>query len=322
MKKIYLLVLTGLSIFGLISCSLNEETTTNETTTIETTTYSEEVVIEIKDEEYVLGFSEDEDKSLFDLIEESSIELDYYETDYGNMITRIGSVEEDSFHWISFTKNNDFATEGLDTISYEDGDVFSFSEDLKDWQQTFIAEYQGSDTFGLLFILNDEYFYVENQNLPGEWIESDLIVGLSYEITGSLDSTRLDEDNFYLAVDTIEENVIDDFTELYSSDEGDIVYIVFTVTELEQSYEFGSEVFAEDINGLSSKDISENLNPSYTTDYIFYTFPDEITLEVGKSYVGRFIYQTYEPNQNLQFGLTKENIQGEETDYFVEEIEE
>ena len=325
MKKLFL-VLTGFILFGVVSCNANNEQTTvlktTTATTTATTTYSEAVTIEIDDSEYVLGFSETDELSLFELIEESSIELDYYETAYGNMITEIGSIKEDSFHWISFTKNNDFAMEGLDTISYEDGDVFTFSVQLKTWQQTFVAEYQGLETNGLQFALNDEIFYIVEADLTSDWSVNSLIEGMRYEILGSLDSTKLDEEEYYIIPDNIETDVITDFTELYSLNQGEIVYIQFIVTDLEESISYGYEVFAKDINGLSSRDISENLNNSYSTDYIFYTFPDEINLEIDKTYIARFILKTFEPNNNFQFGLYTNNIQGEEADYFIIEIEE
>ncbi|MFW5794283.1 MAG: hypothetical protein ACOCV1_02260 [Bacillota bacterium] len=318
MKKLFLLVLTSIIFLGIVSC-VGEETT--DLTTV-TTTYNETVIIEIEEQEHVLGFSDSNDKSLFELIEESDIELSYYETDFGNMITKIGSIKDDSFHWISFTKNNDLATEGLDTIAYEDGDVFTFTAALKTWQQTYIAEYQGEETNGLQFALNDESFYIVETDLPNEWSVSSFVEGMRYEILGSLDSNKLDEEEYYIIPDNIEKDVITDFTDLSALNEGNIVYLQFKVTGLEESSNFGYEVFAEDINGLSSENISENLNNPYSTDYIFYTFPDEIILEIGKTYIARFIFKTFEPNNNPQFGLYKNNIQGEETDYFVIEIEE
>lgn len=312
MKRFYLFVVISFILFGMVSCFSSNVGDDRD---------YDNVTIKIAEENFDLKLLESENLSLLELIEDSEIDVDYYETDFGNMLTKVGSVEEDSFHWIAFTKNGEPAELGIDSITYEDGDEFEFIAELKTWPLVLLAEYQGIEDESYLFALEDEYFYIESDNLPVSWT-NEFYQGMAYEINGSINQEKLDEEYYYINPESISEIVITDFTELYDIDEGDIVYIGFRVTEIEDGSVFGNEFFAEDINGLSSKDISVNMTPSYTTDYIFYTLPEEITIEVGSYYIGRFVYDTFEPNNNPQLALTEANFFGEESDYFIEEIEE
>jgi hypothetical protein len=251
------------------------------------------------------------DDSVLDLIASSDIELEFTTSEYGAMITQIGSFEQDDFHWIGFTKNDEFAMSGIDSIEYEDGDVFEFTENLVSWEIMLEAELMEKHEDYLVFENLNQSFIVYHAQLPEGILPEDLVIGFIYSMSGLVVDSTNDDLNLFNP-NTLTLNVIDDFTDLYDLEVGDVVILEFTVTYTEDSYEFGTEIFASDINGLSSTDISEHMIVPSTTDYIFYTIPDGYDLQVGETYIGRFIYQVNEPSTIPQLTLYEYDINGEE----------
>ncbi|MFP4478169.1 MAG: hypothetical protein ACLFPM_01900 [Candidatus Izemoplasmatales bacterium] len=278
----------------------------------------EYISVVLGDETYDLIYRSETKPSAFDLIDESDIELEYFSTEYGPMITRIGDLQQDDFHWISFTVNDEFASAGLDTIEYQDGDVFSFTEEIATWEVSLKAEIIEIGTEEIIFQNDNQSFVVEIANLPDTLVFVDLVVGFIYDLTGMVD-LEASNDSIVFNPSTLELDVLTDFTELYDLEIGDVFILQFTVTNVEDSSEFGFEIFAEDINGLSSTDISVNMAYPSTSDYIFYTIPDDYNLVENETYIGRFIYQINEPSEVPQITLYEESINGETLDNVIVE---
>lgn len=254
---------------------------------------------------------EDQSQSVLDLIEASEIQLTYIMTDFGAMVLSIGSFEQDDFHWIGFTKNNEFAMSGIDSISYENGDVFEFSENLVSWEISLTAELVDVNDDFLVFENNNQAFSVNIDELPvGQDVES-LVAGFIYEMTGTPNAESTDKVNIFSPT-SMALDLINDFTDLYDLEEGQVFILEFTVTFIEDSSAFGTEIFASDVNGLLSQDISSYMAVSSDTDYIFYTIPDGYTLSLGETYIGRFIYQVNAPSSVPQLTLYEKNINGED----------
>jgi len=119
----------------------------------------------------------------------------------------------------------------------------------------------------------------------------------------------------------IEIKLIDDFTDLYNIEVGTIVILMFTVTDIDTRSIGGYEVFAEDVNGLSSTEISQYMSVPSQTNYIFYTFPSAESVILGETYLGKFIYQVNEPNQIPQLSVYSYNINGDLLEQVIYKVE-
>ena len=270
--------------------------------------YAGHIIIKLGQMMYPLTY-DDTSLSVLDLIEASDIHILYQTSEYGAMITEIGDYKADDFHWIGFTKNDEFAMSGVDSIDYTDGDVFEFTENLTSWEISLTAELTEKHEDHLVFENQTQAFLVYLNDLPETIILDDLVVGFIYTMTGMVNELT-DEDTNVFSPSSLSLDVIDDFTDLYDIQEGDVFILAFTVTAYEASSAFGYELFATDINGLSSTDISENMTVSSITDYLFYTIPDDYNLSIGQVYIGRFIYMVNEPSSIPQITLYEESITG------------
>ncbi|MDA3932520.1 MAG: DUF4430 domain-containing protein [Tenericutes bacterium] len=278
----------------------------------------EHISIIIGDNTYDLLYEVGTDKSAFELIDDSDIELEYITTQYGPMITRIGDLQQDDFHWLSFMVNDEFASSGLDTLEYHDGDVITFTEEIATWEVNVKAEIIEINQDEIIFQNENQAFIVEVIDLPETVVVGDLVVGFLYNLTGLVDAEASNEIINFIP-SSLELNVVTDFTSLYELEVGDVVILQFTVTYIEDSSEFGIEIYAEDINGLSSTEISSSMSYSSATNYIFYTIPSDYDLVVNQTYIGRFIYQINEPSQIPQITLYEQSINGEEIDSVIVE---
>jgi hypothetical protein len=260
-----------------------------------------------------LTYHNEDDHSVFDLIDQSNLEMTYQSTDFGPFITGIGPLKADDFFWLGFTKNGEYAMEGLDQIAYQSGDTFTFTENLVTWQVNIEAELMAIESDHLVFENDQQSFKVYHNNLDESVIKSDLTIGFIYQVTG-MPSEDTEEGNYIFNATMIDKVVINDFTQLYDLEIGQIFILEFTVSFVEESSAFGYEIFATDINGLSSTEISSEMTVSSQTDYIFYTIPDGYSLEVGQTYIGKFIYQVNEPSTVPQITLYEFDLNGEPID--------
>jgi hypothetical protein len=283
--------------------SINNQEVLLATTSIEPSSYEGYINIRMDENDNYIAY-DDLDSSVLELIEASDIHLVYTTSEYGAMVTEIGDYKADTFHWIGFTKNDEFATEGLGQIAYEDGDVFEFTENFSNWEMTIEVTYDSSDDTYAYFLIGD---YQVNVLLSE--ITDVLFKNETYSITMTPQS--INEQEVLVTLSTIEPLsyvVINDFTELYSIELNDVFFLEFTVTSYEGSSAFGYELFADDVNGLSSTDIFPNMPYPSQSDYVFYTIPDGYTLELGKTYIGRFIYQVNDPSTIAQITLYEDGL--------------
>ncbi|QLY39644.1 DUF4430 domain-containing protein [Hujiaoplasma nucleasis] len=278
--------------------------------------YDGVVDIILEDETYKLTFTNEmqDQMSLLDLIETYEIDLKYTDTTYGPMVTKIGSLQADDFHWIGFTKNGEFAMEGLDQINYMDADVFTFSENLL-FSTNLSAELVSKADDYYVFENQNQAFKVYHEDLPQAYLEDYLHLGFFYRLSGEIDQSHENEN--VLLVDEINIDYIEDFRELFEIEEGEIFILKFKVTYQVESSEFGIEIFAEDINGLSSTDISNQMKYPSTTNYIFYTIPDGYDLNLDQVYVGKFIYQVNAPSSIPQITLYEFDLYGNPLDQAI-----
>jgi hypothetical protein len=279
-------------------------------------TYDGYIQLVMNDISTYLTYHNDDAYSVFDLIEQSNLEMTYQSSDFGPFITGIGPLKADDFFWLSFTKNGEFAMEGLDRIAYQSGDTFTFTENLVTWQVTIEAELMAIEEDHLVFENHQQSFKVYHTNLDESVIQTDLTIGFIYQLSGTPSEQSI-EDNYIFNVTMIDLAVIDDFTQLYQLEIGQIFMLEFTVSFVEESSAFGYEIFATDVNGLSSTEISSEMSVSSETDYIFYTIPDDYPLEVGQTYIGKFIYQVNEPSTVPQITLYELDFNGDSIDLAI-----
>lgn len=116
MKKLFSLVFALVFVFGLAAC-VESEVEYDGTITV--------IIGEETQEVYDIHFLNDEEQTLLELIE-SVVEVETIDTSYGPMVTRVGSIESDDDGYIAILKNDAYASSGVDTLAYEDGDVFTF----------------------------------------------------------------------------------------------------------------------------------------------------------------------------------------------------
>jgi outer membrane murein-binding lipoprotein Lpp len=72
-----------------------------------------------------VGYNDDFEGTLFDLLD-SELEVGYSESEYGKYIYSLESLNPSNGSYIAFFKNGEPSMVGVETATYEDGDVFSF----------------------------------------------------------------------------------------------------------------------------------------------------------------------------------------------------
>ena len=117
MKKLFSVVLLALATFALAACDA-EETPYDGFIEVRVGEGDTQTTIDI-------GFIEADEKSLLELLEEH-LDVEVETTDFGPYLIGIGHLEAGENSYIAFYKNDAFASEGVGTIGYQDGDVFSF----------------------------------------------------------------------------------------------------------------------------------------------------------------------------------------------------
>jgi hypothetical protein len=129
MKKLFSLVILLIASLSLYACDESEDVPQDNEETASIT-----LVIEGETTEtHTIEFDEVTDTNLFELIT-SELDVTYDTTDYGPMITAIESISATEDYYIGFYKNDAFAQEGVNTISFEDGDTFTFKrEEILDY---------------------------------------------------------------------------------------------------------------------------------------------------------------------------------------------
>lgn len=264
-------------------------------------------VLVLKNDTYVVNYNLEDELSIFELIDNLDIDFSYEESEWGHFVTGVGSVQSSIFKYVSFYKNGEMASQGIDVLSYENGDIISFLEETISWESTFEVKLQQiTSSNSLEFITKDnEVFYVMEDDLPEGMDTLSFLVGSDYLVTGvsEVGSLGWGCSNCVIASNIVSDYT-KDFTQLYELEIRDEVYLEFTITELISGSQWGTELFAKDINELLSSDVTEHLDNPYSTGYLFYTLPDELELQVGKTYVAKFTFDLYPPNSKGQLGLS------------------
>lgn len=91
-----------------------------------------------------IGFNEDYEGTLLDLLDEN-YDVQYTNFEYGSFINGIEGIATMQGNFISLGKNGETAMVGVDAITFDDGDVFSF--ELEWWDTGLQAVYEGIQLF-------------------------------------------------------------------------------------------------------------------------------------------------------------------------------
>ena len=221
MKKLFSMVLMTLLIFGLTACSnseLNEALTDIETLQQEVETLQEDLgdkddliaeyeseiadleaeiaalqsqiydnIITVTYEDYYgdyrstsVGFNDEFDGNLYELLV-TEFDIDAYDTDYGKMITSFEHLSPLNGAYIAFYKNGEASLTGVETTTFENGDVFAFTVEYWD------AFEQQVDDAIQLFLTNHVDDYV-NDTTYNYYVVSAL------NLLGTLDDYTTSED--------------------------------------------------------------------------------------------------------------------------------
>jgi len=153
MKKLFSITALFLFIFTLSACDLFDKE--------EPVIFDNELFISFTNEydytiNHTIGYNDDFEGNLFDLLD-SNFTIGYNETDFGSYIISIEHLNPKTGAYISFSKNGIYATEGTETIAFEDGDSFDFEVI---WYDTFE---QSVDDAIRLFLDNYAEQYVDSE---------------------------------------------------------------------------------------------------------------------------------------------------------------
>lgn len=91
-----------------------------------------------------VGFNDDFDGTLFDLLDET-FAVTATESEYGHYITAIEDLQPTNGAYIALLKNGVMSSVGVDAVSFEDGDVFTF--EVQFWDMTEKAVFDGINLF-------------------------------------------------------------------------------------------------------------------------------------------------------------------------------
>ena len=142
------------------------------------------------------GYNDDYAGTLFDILE-LNFTMDYNETDYGNYIIGIEGLSPKVGAYIAFLKNGEMAATGVDTATFEDGDIFGFQVV---W---FDALQEAVDDAIWLFLQNQASNYVSDEQVDYSVVSALNLLGITNEyvtteeVLAILDVTTLTTVNDY-----------------------------------------------------------------------------------------------------------------------------
>lgn len=270
-------------------------------------------ILKINNELSVFNYKSEDNLTLFDHIEASDLIFEYSNSSFGHMVNTVGSITEDMFHWVSLFINDEGSMVGIDDLEFHNGDIIEFKQLPITWDTTFTATYNGDGGFNNLQFTTTtgELFYIDEDNLPEGMTINAFIVGSDYQITGMSEVAAVGYGcSNCIIPTTIIADYITDFTQLYTLEAGSTLFLQFTVTELSDGWVWGTEVKASDSNGVLSADVTQNLLNPFSSGYLFYTFPEDIELEVGSTYVAKLGFDLFPPNSKAQLGFVGIDIDG------------
>jgi len=158
MKKLFSITTVFLLIFTLSACDLfsNDE---------EVIEYDNELFISFTNEydfrtNHIIGYNNDFEGNLFDLLD-ANFTIGYNETDFGSYIVSIEHLNPKNGAFVSFDKNGALASEGTETIAFEDEDTFDFEVVWYDAFQQSVddAIHLFLDNYASLYVNSETYEY-------------------------------------------------------------------------------------------------------------------------------------------------------------------
>ncbi len=118
-----------------------------------------------------IGYNDDYTGNLFDILN-NNFTLEYSVTDYGNYITSIDHLNPKTGAFISFSKNGEASTVGVETSTFDDGDILSF--EVMWWDMT----QKAVDDAIQLFLLNQASDYVNTTTVDYNVISALYLLGI------------------------------------------------------------------------------------------------------------------------------------------------
>lgn len=192
MKKLFSMVVMFLFVFTLSSCidetedpivtNPNDDLPSDETPTEEE--YSLNITIEIGDE--VTGFHlvEGYEGTLFDVVN-THFDLTYSESEYGVFIISLEDLNPKNGSYIAISENGEMAMSGIDQLTLEDGDTFTF--DIV-WYDTVLQEI---DEMITLFLDHHIETYINESFIDVNVLSALKLLGLEEEYIDDLDIANM-----------------------------------------------------------------------------------------------------------------------------------
>jgi len=162
-----------------------------------------------------IGFNDDYDGTLLDVIDEN-YDVQYSTSDFGAFIYGIEGITTMQGNFISFGKNGEASMVGVDSATFENGDVFSF--ELQWWDTGLQAVYEGIQ----LFLDNHAASFVNDTTVNYNVLMALEILGLTdtyitqAEMEALVDTTALSTNADYFKAIMKLQAVDSDVTQLYT----------------------------------------------------------------------------------------------------------
>ncbi|MCK5762197.1 MAG: DUF4430 domain-containing protein [Candidatus Izimaplasma sp.] len=118
-----------------------------------------------------IGYNDEFTGNLFEILDDN-FAVGYSESDYGKFIYSLDELNPKTGAYIAFSKNGEMSMVGVETITFEDGDVFSF--EVMWWDMT----QKAVDDAIQLFLLNQVDNYVNSTTVEYNVISALSLLGL------------------------------------------------------------------------------------------------------------------------------------------------
>jgi hypothetical protein len=182
MKKLFSMALMFLLMFTLSAC--NEEANEPAQDNPNTEDVFWEVTIEIGEESKTHSLPEDYDGSVFDLLD-LEYDLRYSESEFGVFMMGLEDLQPKNGAYIAVEENGGMAQVGIDQLTIEDGDVFSFEVV---WYDELL---QSVDQLIHLFLENHVDMYVNNEFLDVNVVSALVMLGLEEDYLADIEVSSM-----------------------------------------------------------------------------------------------------------------------------------
>ncbi len=131
-----------------------------------------------------IGYNDDFTGSLFDILDQN-FEVGYTDSEWGKFIYSLDNLYPKTGAYIAFSKNGEMSTVGVDVVTFEDEDVFSF--EVMWWDMT----QKAVDDAIQLFLLNYASEYVNNESVDYNVLSALALLGLEDSYIGTVEVETL-----------------------------------------------------------------------------------------------------------------------------------